>query len=423
MAPIPAPAGPAIPDRSPPAPNHTPSLVHGARIALRWGVPVLIIAAAVLGTMRYRRAHAVAPVHYEVARVDRGPIAAKVTATGALSALVTVSVGSQVSGRIDSLYADFASTVTKGQTVAKIEPSFFRAAVEQARANYGAASAAVERAVAQLAQAEKQLARAKVLRAQGLMSTADFDTAESAVTVARAEVKLVRATAAQTKAALDQAELNLRYTVIVSPIDGVVISRNVDVGQTVAASLQAPTLFTIAQDLTRMQVDTNVAEADVGKVKPAMEVTFTVDAYPARSFRGKIRQVRDNALTVQNVVTYDAVIDVDNSDRLLKPGMTASVVFVYATRSDALRLPNAALRFKPEPATLAAMTKLDASAAPAKRALGADERMIWVLRAGHAASAPVRIGISDGSITEVVGGDIKQGDDVIVEAILEGASH
>ncbi|MGZ3449410.1 MAG: efflux RND transporter periplasmic adaptor subunit [Polyangiales bacterium] len=384
---------------------------------VRVTAPVVLVAGAIAGIARYRSTHVVAPVHYEVARVDVGPVAAKVTATGALSALVTVSVGSQVSGRIESLYADFGSKVTKGQVVAKIEPSFFRAAVEQASANHGAALAAIDRADAQILQADKQYVRAQSLFAQGLVSKADLETAESALGVARADVKSAKAAASQAKAALDQALLNLKYTTIVSPIDGIVISRNVDVGQTVAAALQAPVLFTIAQDLTRMQVDTNVAEADVGKVQPQMQVTFTVDAYPRQSFGGVVRQVRDNASTVQNVVTYDAVIDVNNTARLLKPGMTANVTFVWATRDSVVRLPNGALRFKPDTATLSTMTKVDAAAAP-KPNLAPDERTVWVVRNGHARAAVVRIGVSDGTVTEVIGGELHTGDEVVVEASL-----
>jgi len=204
----------------------------------------------------------------------------------------------------------------------------------------------------------------------------------------------------------------------VSPIDGVVISRNVDVGQTVAAALQAPTLFTIAQDLTRMQVDTNVAEADIGKIREGMPVTFTVDAHPDRTFTGRVRQVRDNAQTLQNVVTYDAVVDVENTERLLKPGMTANASFIYSERADALRVPNAALRFKPEPAVLASMT--DAGISPTRKS---DQRTLWVLRAGRALPVSIGAGITDGSWTEVLDGDVVTGDRAIVEATLEAAGR
>jgi len=365
---------------------------------------------AAAGVAKMATARPNSPVSYETVTVDRGPLAAKVTATGTVSALVTVLVGSQVSGRIESLNADFGSQVHKGQTIATIEPSLFRAAAAQARANHVSARAAVARAHAHTALAEKELTRAKRLLAESLVSRAEYDTAEATLAAAQADEAAAVAGVSQAQAALEQTQLNLRYTTIVSPIDGIVISRSVDVGQTVAATLQAPTLFTIAQDLTRMQVDTNVAEADVGKIRPGMNVTFTVDAYPARSFAGVVRQVRDNATTLQNVVTYDAVIDVDNSERLLKPGMTASVTFTYATRDDVLRVPNAALRFKPDPATLAIM-----GAAP-PRSLRPDERAVWVLRGERATAEPVKIGISDGTSTEVVSGDLRPGERVVSEA-------
>jgi HlyD family secretion protein len=225
----------------------------------------------------------------------------------------------------------------------------------------------------------------------------------------------------QARAALDQAVLNLSYTRIVSPIDGIVISRNIDVGQTVAASFAAPTLFTIAQDLTKMQVDTNVAEGDIGKIHEKMEATFTVDAFPTRTFRGLVRQVRDNATTIQSVVTYDAVIDVNNPDLALRPTMTANVTFVYATETDVVRIPNAALRFKPDAATVAAMTNGPATSSR-HDGLAADQRLVWLLDRGRATPQVVRIGITDGILTEVMEGDVRPGDAVVSEANVLGAA-
>jgi len=366
---------------------------------------------------RWLLAPKAAPLHFQTAAVDRGPIAAKVTANGALSALVTVKVGSQVSGRIQALQADFGSRVVAGQVIASIEPSLLRAAAAQAAANYHAALAGLERARAQELNATRQFERSALLKREGLTTGSEYDTAEAARGVARAELGVARSNIEQARAARDQAELNLRYTTIVSPIDGIVISRDVDVGQTVAAALQAPTLFTIAQDLTRMQVDTNVAEADIGKIHEGMPVEFSVDTYPGRYFPGKVRQVRDNAQTVQNVVTYDAVVDVENTERLLKPGMTASVVFVYAEKAAALRIPNAALRFRPDAPTL---TLLGATpSAPA----AADARNIWLLRDGQARPRSIRIGISDGVTTEVVSGTLREGDAVVLEAMAADAKH
>jgi HlyD family secretion protein len=377
---------------------------------LKWSLAGLFLLVAAAVVARWATTRPKELVHYETVAVDRGPIAAKVTATGTVSSLVTVLVGSQVSGRINTLGADFGSQVRKGQTIATIDPSLFRAASAQARANLASAKAAVERAHSHVVLASKEFARAKALFAEGLASRSEYDSAEASLAAAKADEGAAIAGVSQAGAALAQAELNLRYTTIVSPIDGVVISRNVDVGQTVAASLQAPTLFTIAQDLTRIQVDTNVAEADIGKLRAGMKVEFTVDAYPAHTFKGVVRQVRDNATTLQNVVTYDAVIDVDNSERLLKPGMTASVTFTYATRDDALRLPNAALRFKPDRTVLAAM------GAPPPGSVRADERLVWLLRGGRAVSANIKVGISDGTSTEVLSGQLGPGDHAIVEA-------
>lgn len=394
-------------------PGRTASHSGRTKSALSWGAGLLSLLSVVALVWHLASARAEPAVRYQTLAVDRGTIAAKVTATGTLSALVTVQVGSQVSGRIASLSADFGSHVTKGQVVATIEPSLFRAAAAQARANYRAATASVERTLAEQVNADRQYVRAKALHAQGLMTGAEFDTQEAAVGVARANVVAARASVAQAKAALDQAELNVRYATIVSPIDGVVISRNVDVGQTVAATLQAPTLFTIAQDLARMQVDTSVAEADIGKVREGMPVSFTVDAYPGRTFKGTVRQVRDNAVTLQNVVTYDAVIDFDNAERLVKPGMTANVTLTYARKENVLRISNVALRYKPDAAVQAAMSK-----GVAALSAGPNERIVWLLEAGRARQARVRIGISDGTWTEVAGGDVRAGDAAIIDASL-----
>jgi HlyD family secretion protein len=392
-----------------------------------WGALLLATTGLLTVGARSLRGHAVAPVRYEMATVDRGGVDAKVTATGTVSAIVTVQVGSQVSGRIDKLFVDFSSPVKKGQVVATIDPALLKAAMAQARASYLAGVAAVEKSRAARVQAERQLVRAKQLHAQGLASQADLDVTEAAAWSARADVAAAEASVVQLHAALDQAALNLSYATIVSPIDGTVISRNVDVGQTVAAALQAPTLFTIAQDLTKMQVDTSVAEADVGKLREGMGVTFTVDAYPNRPFPGRVRQVRDAATTVQNVVTYDAVIDFDNTARLLRPGMTASATFVHAQKADVLRLPNAALRFKPDPATVAKMTAVPGRAAPAVRPaslkLAPSERVIWVQRGGRAEPVTIKVGITDGTVTEVVSGPLAEGDAVVSEALVEASGQ
>ncbi len=295
---------------------------------------VLVIAAALLfEALRPAKAKASA-FRFETAAVSRGPIQARVTASGTVSALVTVQVGSQISGRIQWLGADFNTVVRKGQVVARIDPSLYAAAVEQARARVLTAAANRQLAESQRTNAQVQAERNRALRKESLVSQSALDDSETALHVAEAQARAAAAQEADARATLHQAEINLAYTTIVAPIDGVVISRNVDVGQTVAATLQSPTLFLVAQDLRKMQVDTNVAEADVGRIAAEMAATFTVDAYPAETFRGTIREVRNAPQTVQNVVTYDAVIDVDNAELKLKPGMTANVTVVYADRSD-----------------------------------------------------------------------------------------
>ncbi|MGA7120537.1 MAG: efflux RND transporter periplasmic adaptor subunit [Polyangiaceae bacterium] len=368
---------------------------------------------------RYFQSQSPHPLLFQTANVERGPIAAKVTASGAVSAIVTIQVGSQVSGRIEHWYADFGVAVKKGELIATIEPSLFEATVVQAKANLASSKAMYDKATANRQEAERTRTRSLALFNENLLARADLDLAAARASAARADVEAAGAAVQQAHAALDQAALGLSYTRILSPIDGIVISRNIDVGQTVAASFQSPTLFTIAQDLTKMQVDTNVAESDDGKIHEKMEATFTVDAYPTRVFRGVVRQVRDNATTIQNVVTYDAVIDIDNSDLALRPTMTANCAFPYARKDDVVRIPNAALRFNPDSTTIAAMT-----GAPAQDGDKAspDQRLVWLLRSGRAVPKRIRTGIGDGVMTEVAEGDVRAGDVAVTGALPVGAS-
>jgi HlyD family secretion protein len=392
---------------------------------LRLGIPLVLLSAAGYGVFHYVRTREAAPPRYQTVTADRGRIAQKVTATGTLSALVTVQVGSQVSGRIESIYVDYNSQVKKGQLIAKIDPLLFQAAAAQARANLASARANLTKAKAQAAEADRQLARTKSLAEQKLGAAADLDTATSNSEVAHATVAAAQAGIEQASAAVHQAEVNLKFATITSPIDGVVISKNIDVGQTVAASLQAPTLFTIAQDLTKMQVDTNVAEGDVGKIRPGMPVTFTVDAFTGRPFQGVTRQVRDAAQTIQNVVTYDAVIDVDNSERLLKPGMTATVTFVSQEKNDVLRVANAAFRYRPaETSPRGSSEGARAGAPPSNRGESkkSDKRTVYLLRDGKTIPVDIIVGLSDGSMTEVTGGELHEGDTVVTEVLSSESS-
>lgn len=407
-----------------------------------WAILVILVIAA--GGTRYvlKRRAAKPAVQWETATVDRGRIVARVTATGTLSALVTVQVGSQVSGSIQKLYADYNSPVKKGQLIAKIDPRLFQAALENARANYAQAKATLMKDEVQARFNGRQSKRQGALVKDKLIAPADFDTAESAADTSLAQVEADKANVQQARAILHQAEVNLALTNIVSPTDGVVISRNVDVGQTVAATMSAPIIFVIAEDLRKMQVDTSVAEADVGKLTAGMDATFVVDAYPGERFKGKVRQIRNAAQTVQNVVTYDAVIDVDNAELKLRPGMTANVNFVFANRDDVLRVPNAALRFRPSAEVFAAL-KLDAGkqggkaggdpAAGAKPAWSSgnrqasgddapDRKQVWVLGAGLPKPARIKVGTSDGTKTEIVEGPLAEGDQVIIDATLPAGS-
>jgi HlyD family secretion protein len=387
---------------------------------IAWIVGLVAVVAAIVVGWRYVEAKRPPEPQFKTVTVETRRITGRVTASGTLSAIVTVQVGTQVSGRVAKLFADFNSPVKKGQLVAKIDPQLFQAAVEQSQANYVAAKAAIVKAEADAVNADKQLARVKALHEANLAAQADLDTSEAAAADQHANVDSAKASLLQAGAQLNQVRVNLDYTNITSPIDGVVISRNVDVGQTVAASLSAPVLFTIAQDLTKMQVDTNVAEGDVGRLQKEMPTFFTVDAFPGQRFRGKIRDIRNAATSVQNVVTYDAVIDVDNSDLRLRPGMTANVTVTYADRPQVLAVSNAALRFRPPPSLLG-------SAAPSAShghrhgpppADGSGEpRSVWVLRGAVPVSVSVHVGLSDGTYTEVIDGELKEGDLVVTEAL------
>jgi HlyD family secretion protein len=385
------------------------------RAALAAGVLLLLLLVGIGLSFALRPRARVDPFHYEVAPVSRGPIQARVTASGTVSALVTVQVGSQVSGRIQSLGADFNSLVHQGQVVARIDPSLYQAALEQARARLLSARANRELSESQLANTRVTVERNRALRRQNLIAQSVLDDSETLLRVGEAQVRAALGQEADARATKYQAEINLAYTTITAPIDGVVISRNVDVGQTVAATLQSPTLFLIAQDLRRMQVDTNLAEADVGRASAGMAASFTVDAYPSETFQGTIREVRNAPQTLQNVVTYDAVIDVQNPELKLKPGMTANVTVVYADRSDVLRIPNAALRFRAPPALVARTGTV-----PQPKG---DQRLIWVLREGEAHPVLVRVGVSDGVLTEVTDGALQPGDDALTEAVAPTRSE
>ena len=374
---------------------------------------------------------------YTTTAVQTENVVSRVSTSGSLQAVVTVDVGSQVSGRIQELYADFNSKVKKGEKIAKIDPALFQASVVQAEANVMAARANVARLTITAEDAERQAKRASEVYEQRLISETERDNAVATARAARASVDQADGQLAQSRASLEQARTNLRYTDILSPTDGVVISRAVNVGQTVAASLSAPVIFTIAQDLRKMEVHTNVAESDIGRLKPGMRVSFTVDAYPGEPFRGSIRDIRNAPQVVQNVVTYDAVIDVSNDDLKLKPGMTATVSVVTDRREDVLAVPNTALRFRPDSAGPVAAgggpqfgAGQNAGGGGARergqrrnREGGEDgpppvvKRTVYVLINGEPQPREITTGLSDGRITEVTGGELKEGEQVITGVV------
>ena len=290
-------------------------------------------------------------------RINRGDVVDTVGATGALEAVTTVQVGSQVSGIIQELFVDFNSIVREGDVIMRLDPSLFETQIEQSRANLLRAEADVERLRVAVDDAGTQLRRSQELSAADLISPTELEAAEVALRSAEAQLKSAEAQVTQAQASLNQSEVNLEHTVIRAPIDGIVTSRLVDVGQTVAASFQAPELFVIAADLTKMRVIADIDESDVGRIRPDQRVTFTVDAYPEELFEGAVSQIRLEPILTQNVVTYATVIDAPNPELKLKPGMTATVTVEVARRNSALRVPNAAVRFRPTPAMFAALNQ------------------------------------------------------------------
>lgn len=381
-------------------------------------VPFLLISALACG-----RKHEQA---YRAEEVTRGPISEIVNATGDVSAIVSVNVGSQDSGIIDKLYVDFNSKVKKGDLLATLDQRLFKAALEHAEANLASAEANVEKAQAAYEDSVRIARRDTELRATNLIAQADVDTATATRDGNKAALAAAKAAVLQAKADMATAKANLEFTRIVSPIDGIVVTRSVDVGQTVAAAFQAPTLFLIANDLTKMQILANIDEADVGKVHEDSEAKFTVDAYPGETFSGKIRQVRQSPNTIQNVVTYPAVIDAPNPDGKLRQGMTASVTITSAHKDGVLRVSNAALRWRPDDQAGAAPAAAQQKAPPQARNPNAAARgnrdvtqgggragRVFKLVDGKPVQALVRLGISDGQRTEVLEG-LSEGDKVIV---------
>jgi HlyD family secretion protein len=377
---------------------------------------VIAIVAVILVAVLFGRWRSGSDRRFQTVTVTRGPITQAVTATGTLNPVQNVQVGSQVSGNIQKLFVDFNSIVKAGQVIAQIDPIVFQATVTQAEGDLASVRAALD-----LARVNER--RTEALVAQKNSAQSDLDQALATLHQAEANVKIK-------EGALEKAKADLEHCTITSPIDGIVISRNVDVGQTVAASLQAPVIFTIANDLSKMQIDANVAEADVGGVAVDQDVDFTVDAFPAQTFHGKVVQVRNAPITVQNVVTYDTVIGVTNPDLKLKPGMTANVAIISAHRDDVLKVANSAFRFRMADESSASAGRRDPSASnrppgakPAPRAERRSERAVYTLPSGGSKPAKVMIktGISDGVTTEVLEG-LKEGDRIVTAMTESGGA-
>ena len=374
-------------------------------IAIFIVVVILALAGAIYWTL-----HGKANIAYVTAPITRGTVARSVSATGSVNPVLTITVGSYVSGVIQEIDCDFNTRVKKGQLCAKIDSRPYQTIVEQDAAGVATARAQLQKDQANLAYAQISQARYANLLASNATSQDSFDIAVNALNQARAQVAVDQAAIAQKAAELDAAQVNLGYTNIASPVDGIVVSRNVTMGQTVAASFQTPTLFLIATDLSKMEIDTNVSESDVGGVRVGNKAPFTVEAFPESTFEGVVTQVRQSPQTVQNVVTYDVVATVSNAQLLLKPGMTATVRVITAERDKVLRVPDQALRYVPGGPS--------ASSAPGE----ASEPQIWVLRNGSPNRVAVKTGLDDDTYTEIVSGDVQAGDSVIVSERGSGGS-
>lgn len=336
---------------------------------------------------------------YILKKVEKREIIETVEASGIINPVKTVSIGSQVSGMIKAIYVDFNSQVKQGELLAQIDPALFQAQVDKARGDLSAAKANYVQTKSILIYDEANYKRYKELYKKRYVSKSDLDLAEATYKADLAKLSSMNAEIAQTAAALQNNLTNLRYTRIISPVNGVIVSRAVDVGQTVAASFQTPTLFTVAQDLTKMQIEASVSEADIGKVKMGQNVDYSLDGYPNETFKGKVTQVRISPTTVSNVVTYTVIVSVDNDDGKLKPGMSANVSIITNKKENALCVDNAAMRFTPVEITNGKKFK---------------EQGIWILRKNKPARINIKTGITDSDFTEIISNEIQESDDAII---------
>lgn len=387
----------------------------------RAGVAVVLLLGVIASGLAWWNKSRSSDVRYVTAQVTRGPVIRTVTATGTVNPVLTVLVGTYVSGVIQEVYCDYNTKVKRGQICAKIDPRPYQSIVDQQRANLGTAKAQLVKDQANLAYAKLAFERDSGLLKRGIVSQETVDADKSAYEQAQAQIDLDRATIEQRSAELRAAEVNLGYTSITSPVEGTVVSRNVTMGQTVAASFQTPTLFLIATDLTKMQVDTNVSESDIGDLELGAKASFTVEAYPGRAFDAVVAQVRQSPQTVQNVVTYDVVLGVGNKDLLLKPGMTATTKIITDARENVLRVPSQALRYVPRGSAAASPAR--PAAGKGAPGAGGPSKRVWVLRDGRPVQVDVTAGIDDDAWTEIVAGKLEPGDSVIVSEQSAGAGR
>jgi HlyD family secretion protein len=384
--------------------------------ARRFLVPALILAAALAGggALLYRGLLRPASVHYVTEKIGRGSIVRTVTASGTVNPVITVQVGTYVSGVIQARFCDYNTVVKQGQLCAKIDPRPYQVVVDQDKANVAVARAQLVKDRANLAYAKVAYERNQRLAVTKAVSQDALDASKSAYDQAQAQIGLDEATIVLREAELKAADVNLGYTDIISPVDGTVVTRAVEMGQTVAASFQTPTLFLIATDLTTMQVDTNVSESDVGAMKVGDKASFTVESFSKRPFNGEVTEVRQSPQTIQNVVTYDAVVSAPNKELLLKPGMTATAHIVVDRRDDVLRAPDQAFRYSP--GGLASMSR----GRPAPVPDGSPGLMVYILRDGEPRAIAVVPGLDDDSYTEILKGELQPGDEVIVSESAQG---
>lgn len=371
-------------------------------------IKIIVIIAIAIAAISWYFKSSPQSTSYLTQKLVKGDITEKVTASGNIKPISTINIGTQVSGTISEIYVDYNSQVKKDQVLAQIDPALFEATVNQRRAALDVAKAEVQVEENGLIYAKKNLDRIKKLNASRYSADKDLDLAEKDYNNALAQLALKKAQVEQAQAALDSADTELRYTRIVSPVDGIVVSKEVEVGQTVAASFQTPTLFNVAEDLTKMQIEASVVEADIAKVKDGQTVEFSVDSFPDEVFLGKVTQVRNEAITTSNVVTYEVIIEVDNQDLKLKPGMTANVEIITAQNKDVLLVPNKALRFY-----------ITDESGETKRY---KDKGIWILENGRPKRVVIKTAVTDDDNTEVSGEGLAEGLDIITEEAADGSA-